>query len=348
MPPSAASSSATGRRRRRARVGRHHAFVPAGGERQAQRELRAARGDIRRAQRAAVHGGHARRDGQAEAGAPGPGGDERLENAVEYLGGDPVAGVGHRQQRLVRLAADGGHHGAGGRRGFVRIDQEIEGQLLETVVVGHDDDRLVRQIDVEPYALLGKGWLQDLDGLGDRTAQIDADVRSLARLRERSQTIEQPLDAPDLPGRDAAELVDELRVVLTPGQQLRERLDRHQGILDLVGDAGGEHLEVGEPLGFLPLQLELFQGRQIAEDGDGAHDGSRLVEDRRGGEDHRTDFRALRELYFRDLDHLALVQRGVQPLAERLRKGGREALTDVGGRSEEHTSELQSLAYLVC
>src|SRR2546425_3791377 len=46
------------------------------------------------------------------------------------------------------------------------------------------------------------------------------------------------------------------------------------------------------------------------------------------------------------LDHPALARPGKRPAAPRRGRGGRAAESEA--RSEEHTSELQSLAYLVC
>src|SRR2546425_4281254 len=53
------------------------------------------------------------------------------------------------------------------------------------------------------------------------------------------------------------------------------------------------------------------------------------------------------------LDHPALARPGKRPAAPRRGRGGRAAESEAHGarlarRSEEHTSELQSLAYLVC
>jgi hypothetical protein len=92
---------------------------------------------------------------------------------------------------------------------------------------------------------------------------------------------------------DPIELGHEAIVGATTRHQLRERLDRDQRILDLVGDSGREHLEIREPLGPLPLDLERLERREIAEDRDGAqHVAGRVVQRRRRADD-RTGRRAV-------------------------------------------------------
>jgi len=102
-------------------------------------------------------------------------------------------------------------------------------------------------------------------------------TRPLPRPRERPEPVEQPLHLRDLVTHDAAELGHEAVVASPPRQELGKRLDRHQRVLDLVSDPGRQHLEIGKPLGALPLHLERLQRREIAEDGDGSQDGARLI-----------------------------------------------------------------------
>ena len=94
-------------------------------------------------------------------------------------------------------------------------------------------------------------------------------MRPLTRPGERTESIEKVLHPVDLMGDGPAEVLDELLVAPAAWQELRKRLDRNQRVLDLVGDARREHLEIGEPLGAPSLHLERLVWRQIAEDGDG-------------------------------------------------------------------------------
>jgi len=93
---------------------------------------------------------------------------------------------------------------------------------------------------------------------------------------------------------DAAELGHEPVVATAARQKLSKRLDRHQRVLDLVGDPGRQHLEVGEPLGPLPFDLERLEWREVAEDGDGAQHGAGLIVKGRRRADDRAGRRAVR------------------------------------------------------
>ena len=120
--------------------------------------------------------------------------------------------------------------------------------------------------------------------MGARTS-IGRCGRSPGR-RQDAEPVQQALHLGDLAAHDATEIGHEALVALPARQELRERLDRLERVLDLVRDARREHLEVREPLGPLPLHLERLERRQIAEDRDGPqHDAGLIVQRRRRADD---------------------------------------------------------------
>src|SRR5205807_735861 len=159
---------------------------------------------------------------------------------------------------------------AQGATGLHRVEgvaEQIEEELLERRVVAQDLTRVWPGCPADRDPLLIETRLEQLDGVRDGRLQIERAVRASAGPGERPQPAGEVLHAPDLPPDDPGEFLPELLVQKLPRQQLGEGLDRHEGVLDLVTDARGEYLEVGEPLGATPFHLELLKRREIAQDG---------------------------------------------------------------------------------
>ena len=169
----------------------------------------------------------------------------------------------------------------------MRVHEEVQKQLLEILVISEYAVRRFAETDTDDNALFVEGCLHEFERLRERRPHVDGLLRSTSWMRQRTEAIDDALHAVDLAADDPSELADELRLTRAPRQQLRECLDRHQWVLDLVRDTRGEHFEVGESLGAPALDLELLQGREIAEDRHGSEHGAVGVSQRRCRADHR-------------------------------------------------------------
>ena len=185
-------------------------------------------------------------------------------------------------------------------------------------MVAEDHARLRAQRLRRREALLFEGWLQELERVGQRQADVDREPRAAGRPRQRLQPVDEPLHPLDLAGRDPPELLQEAPVVTPPRQELHERLDGHQRILDLVGDARRQRLEVGEPLGAPPLDLELLQGGEVAEHHDRPQHGTARVTHGRRRADDRPAGAAVgrRQVDVRLGARLAILDGGAQRVTE--------------------------------
>ena len=74
-------------------------------------------------------------------------------------------------------------------------------------------------------------------------------------------------------------MASEVGVVVAFADQLDERVDRHQRILDLVGDAGHHAREELELVGLALLRRQFFLGGEVLEHEDGAQGCALLVAD---------------------------------------------------------------------
>src|SRR5207253_10665097 len=95
-------------------------------------------------------------DGEAEAGAPLLGGEERVEDALQVVGADALARVGDLEQRLVVVAREPHVDAAAGRGGVGGVAEKVPEHLAELPRVGPDQHSLGLRlhIDAAPRRLL--------------------------------------------------------------------------------------------------------------------------------------------------------------------------------------------------
>ena len=126
------------------------------------------------------------------------------------------------------------------RRVVEGVDEEIVHELLQLVAVAEDRLVALAEAGVDADAPLGELRLHQLQRLAGWGGEGPAGLRALAGPAQRGQPLEQPLQALDLAVRDAAEPLEPSAVVQALGDELDERLDGDEGVLDLVGEAGGQ------------------------------------------------------------------------------------------------------------
>src|SRR5439155_21472873 len=80
------------------------------------------------------------------------------------------------------------------------------------------------------------GRLEELDRFAQRLADVEAVLGRTGGPREPAEALDEPLHALDLARDDPAEVLEERMVVKPARDELGERLDGHDRVLDLVGD----------------------------------------------------------------------------------------------------------------
>ena len=203
-------------------------------------------------------------------------------------------------------------------------------------MIADHESRFVAQIEDETDPLLVETGLQKLRGLDDGRPDVQPLRKTVRGSRHRTEPIEEPFDARDLPCHDTTEILEEAWLVVAPGNELREGLDGDEGVLDFVRDARREHLEVGQPLGAPTLVFELLERREIAEHGHRADHCPRRVVERRGGADHGMAGGSTRQRDLRLGAGLPATHRSEERARERIGKArGRHPLDLFGGQSGE-------------
>ena len=226
---------------------------------------------------------HVADDREAEAGASGLAAPtavdavEALEDALEVVGGDAHAPVGHRQPHdraaehergvsrrgwptlvvglgpgLDDLAGDR-HDGALGGVGDGVLEQGVEG-ADELAAIADDGHRRVELLDVEADGAVLGARLDPVDGLDD--GEVDRHrVAGLAELGLETGEVEQVVDDPADPERLVVDAPGEAGghvAVPLVHQRLGQEAEGAHGGLELVADVGDEvsaHVVEATPLG---------------------------------------------------------------------------------------------------
>ncbi len=179
--------------------------------------------------------------------------------------------------------------------------------------------------DLGPH--LGQALLRDLP-------HVDGLALVVAVVHERGELVEDLHEPSHVAADHRGELVPEGGVVVALADQLHEGVDRHQRVLDLVGDARhhlGEELEL---LGGALLLRELPLGGEVLEHQHRAHR-LRPVAHHRVGRDLQRQI-AVGELHLGAVDRAALGERGVQHVAQRGRQHSQVAVQHLArGESED-------------
>lgn len=211
-------------------------------------------------------------DGQTEAGAVGPGGEEGLENLVPVLlldpgtvvadrDGDPVLTVG--QADFLGLDLD--NLPAGRAEGDGVLDQMAEDREhlpaispdIEVVVEGELQVAGARPERIGPA---------DLDHLGEAGPQrkpLPVDRFRLGELEEIGDRLQQAVRlANDDLGQLQVHRIGRGGGGKFPGQHLGRTGDGGQGVAEIVGDTGAHHADGGQFFGLAHL---LFQALYLAD-----------------------------------------------------------------------------------
>ena len=169
---------------------------------------------------------------------------------------------------LVAHGAEHEAHAAAARRRVERVQHEVQHHLAERVGRERRSERRVRGVEREGDAEVRRAVGDELgDGRargGERRA-----VR-LARGRRRppvgEHQVEQALDPAELLRGELVEALAELGLGGALGEELEERLHRHQRVSDLVDDLGDELAQGGEPVEPAHFDVEareaLLRGRR--------------------------------------------------------------------------------------
>ena len=169
------------------------------------------------------------------------------------LGRDPAARVGDRHHTggffptLVGARGDLDPAARGARLDGVQDD--VHQHLLHLRLVDRHEGQGRIAHAGDHHAAPARFRVEQAYDLSDELVQIGRfDLRG-RRAGEGQEVVDEPADALDLAEREVTEGGAELLVAETLGQELDERADGDQGVADLVGDAGGERAERGEPVG---------------------------------------------------------------------------------------------------
>ena len=198
------------------------------------------------------------------------------------------------------------------------VHEEVDEERLQLTLVAEDEarDRSGRDPERQPFLLEGR--LEELDRFAQRLADVEAVLGRTGGPREPAEALDEPLHALDLARDDPAEVLEERMVVEPARDELGERLDGHDRVLDLVGDAGSQDLEVGQSLHSLALGLQLLERREVTEHRDRAQDGAPGIAQGRGRADHRAGRRPGVQHDLRRRPRLPVLERRAQQRAQDL------------------------------
>jgi hypothetical protein len=194
---------------------------------------------------------------------------------------------------------------------------------------------LVREAEQARFAV-GRG--QDLaahlhQALFDRRADVHRVPLVVPLVYQGGELVEDLHQAADIAAHHRRELLPEARVVVPLADQLHERVDGDERILDLVGDAGdhpGEELELfGRPL----LHRELAPRRQVFEHEHGPERLGAVAHHGIGGHFERQV--AQRELHLGARHETSAGQRLEQQIAQGRRQDAQVLAERVAGRHAE-------------
>ena len=159
---------------------------------------------------------------------------------------------------------------AAGRHGVERVAHEVDQGLVERVGVGPHGGQIARVLAHDAHAgrlhLVGVELGRPLQQRG----HADGREGQAGRPRQLQQPLHDAVDALQLARHHRLELGAELLVVEAPREVPAERQQRRERVLDLVGEAGGEAAEGGQPVGAPQPLLELAHHRDVAHGGDHA------------------------------------------------------------------------------
>ena len=218
-------------------------------------------------------------DGESESGALvlGLGGKKGVEDAVEEVFGDAATGVGDGEEDLFAIAAESGPDlvvmGGAVGDGVGGVDQEVEGDLTEAGGLSEDRGYVI-EVALEGGPVLDF-VLGHVDGGLDDVLEVDgADLFvSLGGVgAEVGDDLSDALGAlagvTDGVGPVVGVAEEVGRVLEGFGEELEVSGDEGKGVVDLVGDAGGEGADGAHALHVHHLHAHLLALCEVAKDGD--------------------------------------------------------------------------------
>ena len=158
-------------------------------------------------------------------------------------------------------------------------------------------------------------WLPDeFKGLFDHLVEWQADQLRTSRPGNAQHLRHQTVNAVKLPADRFRQ--PRLRTLLQ--QKIDERANGHEGVFDFMGHPGGERADAGQAVEVAQLDIQLPQGRQLAQDGQRAQRRAVLGQ-QRGGLDEQFDARTADPMHQhqRSFGRLTRAQRQFQWAAQR-------------------------------
>jgi len=218
-------------------------------------------------------------NGQAQARPPALGREEGIEDAGHVIRRDAAPGVCDLEGDVIL-----GQDGIPGGRCFARsdhacayakytifahcidgVEEEVDQRLFQEALVSIDDVILAALVGFQRDATSSQRCVHEPQCLFGHVFQRHRPQFGLRGPTELQELIYDGIDPVDLLLHELRECAAELRVSVTIAQKLRECLEGHQRVLDLVRHSRGERAEAGEMGGPPNLRLQLSHDRQITE-----------------------------------------------------------------------------------
>ena len=288
------------------------------------------------------------RDRKTEAGAGGLGGEKRIEHMGQVFrrNARPVVLNAQAQARhgdrlapqvvLVRRHVDhfGAHNqvAAFGDR-VDRVQEKVEQRLCQHVRVAVDavDARLELALEID--VALAELLFHEVQRVVDDAVQVHRGQAGFRRPGKPQELIHDPVDARHFVAEQVGKRFAEIRVIVSLGQQLGERLHRHQRVFDFVGHARGEGAKTGEAVGAANLLFQFFNLRLVGKHHQRAEHFSRVAVEQGAPEPDR---------HFAVADHQAAVDVAAAALIERLLKREGQRGRQRGDVGVQHVFAAQS------